>query len=73
MFFVRQIKKKTDSNAERKKALSREVDPKKDNNNVPTSCDDYIDESLKEWHDNTDLQLSFNKNRLQNSGSNFVI
>jgi hypothetical protein len=65
LFFAQQIKEKTGSIAERKKALTREVDPKKDSHHASTSCDDYTDEALKEWCDErdfgTDLQLSLNR------------
>lgn len=40
LFFARRIKEKNGSIAERKRALSREVDPKRDSDHVPTSCDD---------------------------------
>ena len=76
MFFARQIKDKTGTVATRKKALEREK-VKTDSNHVPTSVDAYTDGALKEWFDDrdlaTDLQLSFNKNRLSlaSMGSNF--
>ena len=76
LFYARQIKDKTGSKKSRAEALARETaDVKDDSNHVPASPDAYTDEALKDWFDSrdtaTDLQLSLNKNRFANLGSNF--
>jgi hypothetical protein len=54
---------------EREKAAS-------DSNHVPTSVDAHTDDALKEWFEHKDiatgLQLSLNKNRMTELGSNFT-
>ena len=76
LFYARQIKDKTGSKKSRAEALARETAAvKDDSNHVPASPDAYTDEALKDWFDSrdtaTDLQLSLNKNRFANLGSNF--
>ena len=69
------VKDKTGNAAANKKTLERELNPKTGSNYVPTSCDDYTDETLQRWFEErdfvTNLLLSLNKNRLDSLGSKF--
>ena len=69
------VKEKTGTKTTRTKALKREI-VKTDSNHVPTSVDAYTVAALKEWFEDTDiatgLQLSLNKNRITELGSNFT-